>query len=208
MRLIDIESKELLPDFSKTESWCQNAFDVVVKEATNRAKSIDAPLTKESISKLTDEELQALYEMYGIAKYYPDLSRDTRELMLYNMSRLYRYLGTPRSVEVLCQYIFDTVDLSVLLTDNLAYDSEGNLVNPEAFDQFDLYVQPALNTLPPDAADRIMENIFRFSRNSQTLRDFWFILPDNDIEQPACMARMDDEISAVINVENDIILSR
>ncbi len=203
MKLKDIESKQILPEFASELGWSQDAFDKVIKLMVSRAKSIDAPLTMEAIEALTEEELEMLYETYGVAKYYPFLSRDTRNRMLYEMCRLYRYLGTPKSVETLCKYIFDTVELSTTVYDNLAFDERGELVDPDLLDMFDIEVNPFVEDLPIDGADRIIENITHFSRNSQTLRNIVYTLPDTDITLNVAGGIPNDNMFACVQVENN-----
>lgn len=203
MKLKDIESRQILPEFASDLGWSQDAFDDVIRQVVERAKSIDAPLTMESIEALTDEELELMYETYGVAKYYPSLSRDTRNRMLYEMCRLYRYLGTPKSVETLCKYIFDTVELSTTVYDNLAFDERGELVDPDLLDLFDIEVKPFVEELPVDGADRIRENILQFSRNSQTLRNIVYTLPDTDITLTVAGGVPTDNMFACVQVENN-----
>lgn len=174
MKLNDIQSKALLPRFANSYAWIQNAFDIIVKRVFERAKSIDAPLTMESIQALNEAELQALYEQYGIAEYYPDLSRETRDNMLYEMCRIYRYLGTPKAIEILCKYIFDGTPLDVTVLDNLAFDDNGNLIDASLLDIFDIAINPQDAVLDEWAHNRILANIIRFSRNSQALRDIYY----------------------------------
>lgn len=174
MKLSNIESKQLLPRFADKIAWVQNAFDAIVKAVFSRAKSIDAPLTMESIQALNDDELQALYEQYGIAQYYPDLSRDTRDKMLYEMCRIYRYLGTPKAVEILCNYIFDGVPLNLKVIDNQAFDDDGNLIDSDMLDVFDIQIEPIEAVLDEDTHARILANVIRFSRNSQALRYIFY----------------------------------
>lgn len=170
MKLSNIESKNLLPRFASKISWIMNALDSLIKTTADRVKSIDAPLTMEAIEACTDEELEALYNQYGVAKYYPDLSRPTRNKMLYEMCRIYRYLGTPKAVETLCNYIFDGVELNVTVLDNLAFDTDGNLIDVSLLDVFDVEVNPTEPILNVSTNARILANIIRFSRNSQYLR--------------------------------------
>lgn len=179
MKLDDVQSKQLLPRFADDVEWIQQAFDVIVKHANERAKSIDAPLSMEAIQALTDEELQALYEQYGIAIYYPDLSRDTRKKMLFEMCRIYRYLGTPKAIETLCDYIFDWVELNVKVVDNQAFDENGRLVNPSMLDTFDIEIDPQIPVLDTNAHARLLENIIHFSRNSQGLNGINYDFPEN-----------------------------
>ena len=171
MRLSNIESRKLLPRFASKIAWLMDALDSIIKPISARVKSIDAPLTLESIAALTDEELEVLYDQYGVAQYYPELSRSTRDLMLYEMCKIYRYLGTPHAIELLCNYIFDNVPLNVHVLDNLAFDEHGSLVDSTLLDVFDIEVNPELPVLSVDATARLLANIIRFSRNSQALRD-------------------------------------
>lgn len=172
MRLHDIESAVLLPRFAHNAEWEQNALDQVVKVVRAKSFAMGAPYTREAISALSDAELQAFYFQYGIAIYYPDLSRETRENMLFELSRVYRSLGTPYSVELLCEYIFDGADkVGVEIHDNLAFNASGELVDDSLLDLFDVDLFPASPELSQDKIERIVENIFRFCRNSQTLRD-------------------------------------
>lgn len=203
MRLEDIESRQILPEFANDLGWSQDAFDDVIKQVVERSKSIDAPLTMEAIEALTEEELELMYETYGVAKYYPSLSRDTRNRMLYEMCRLYRYLGTPKSVETLCKYILDTVELSTTVYDNLAFNERGELIDSDLLDLFDIEVKPFVEELPVDGADRIRENILHFSRNSQTLRNIIYTLPDTDITLNVAGGIPHDNMFACVQVENN-----
>ena len=171
MKLSNIESRKLLPRFASKIAWLMDALDSIIKPISERVKSIDAPLTLEAIAALTDEELEVLYDQYGVAQYYPELSRSTRDLMLYEMCKIYRYLGTPHAIELLCNYIFDNVPLNVHVLDNLAFDEHGTLIDATLFDVFDIEVNPDLPVLSVDATARLLANIIRFGRNSQALRD-------------------------------------
>ena len=205
MRLKDIDSKQLLPEFARDVDWIQDAFDEIVKGVYNKAKSIDAPLTMEAIEALTDSELQALYEQYGIAIYYPDLDRSIRNQMFYEMCRMYRYLGTPKAIEILVKYIFNTVQLNSIVHDNLAFNEYGELVDESLLDVFDLEVAPFYEALPADGADRILDNIIHFSRNTQQIRDIFYSLPDNNIDLGVAMGIPCDDVGAVIFVENNAL---
>lgn len=179
MRLHDIESAVLLPRFAHSAEWEQKALDQVVKGVRAKSFAMGAPYTREAISALSDAELQAFYFQYGIANYYPDLSRETRENMLFELARVYRSLGTPHSVELLCEYIFDGADKVVVeIHDNLAFNAAGELVDDSLLDLFDVDLFPTSPTLSQDKIERIVENIFRFCRNSQTLRDIIIEFPD------------------------------
>lgn len=181
-----------------------NALDRVIRDIQGRSVSIDAPLTMESIEDLTDEELQALYEQYGLALYYPDISRDRRNWMLYNMARIWRYLGTPKAIEYLCQYIFGDIDIELVVHDNGAFDAAGNVINPELVDVFDVEVMPGEIILPPEANQRILDNVIRFSRNSQALRQIYYSY-DTFITQTVSPALPYDSVVAVQTVQNTAI---
>lgn len=202
MKLKDIESSSLLPRFAHDSEWIQIAFDVIVKHVFDRSKSIDAPLTIEAIHALTDEELQALYEQFGIVKYYPDLSRETREKMLFEVCWMYRYLGTPKAIETLCNYIFDGIELNVSVDDNQAFDESGNLVNPDLIDTFDIIIGPQIPVLNEDANARILENVINFSRNSQYLNGICYDF-NEDLDVSVSPALKDDNPVCTVDILND-----
>lgn len=204
MKLSNIVSTELLPEFAESISWVMNALDHIIQDIKGRSVSIDAPLTMESIEALTDEELQALYAQYGLALYYPDISRARRNWMLYNMARIWRYLGTPKAVEFLCQYIFSDIDIELKVHDNGAFDEEGRLVNPDLVDVFDIEIMPGVIILPPEANQRILENVIRFSRNSQALRQIYYSY-DTFVSQTVSPALPYNGIVAVENVLNEAV---
>lgn len=200
MKLKDIQSWALLPQFAEDAAFLQKAFDLIIKPNVERIKSLSQPLSIEAIHALTDDELQLLYDQYGVAEYYPDLDRSVRDMMLYNIVHYYRWLGTPKVMEILCKYIFNGFELEAIVWDNLAWDN-GDLVHPELLDMYDVEVIPCGNVLPDNALYRILANIIRFSRNTQTLRDIWFTMPDNDISVSACIG-LPYGTSGVINIEN------
>ena len=205
MQLKDIQSVTLLPDFALKCEFIQQAFDNIIRGDCGRLISIDAPLTLEAIEALTDEELQAYFADFGVAEYYPELSREIRNSMLYNMAKLWRFMGTPKAVETLCQYIFDDLDLHLQIKDNLAFDESGHLISPTLHDLFDVTLKPSSNTLPADAITRLYDNICRFARNSQALRNITIEEPDNDYDLPVLATTPYDGLMAVSWVENDTI---
>jgi hypothetical protein len=175
MNLSDIESKQLLPRFAHSLDWIQDAFDAIIKMGVARSYTLAAPLTMESIHGLTDSELQEYYNLFGIAIYYPDLSRETREQMLYNLCRLYRFLGTPRAIEILCQYVMDDTPIEVHIDDLFAFDDSGNLRHEDLLDVFDVELSIQASELPEETLQRIYENIIRFKNDRTLLRGFSFI---------------------------------
>ena len=169
MKIDDIESKKLLPNWSHDADWIQDAFDQIVLMCAGRLPAIDAPLTMQAIQCLTDEELREWYARFGVVEYYPDLNRETREKMLFWLARLYRYLGTPHAIRVLCDYVYNDLPLDVTVIDNLAFDGE-TLVDPTLLDLFDVEIDAGSAGISPTQAYRLVNNILRIARNSQTLR--------------------------------------
>jgi len=177
MRLHDIQSASLLPRFAEDAEWEQNALDVFIKSVRAASFGLGAPYTMKAIEALSDADLQKYYAQYGIATYYPDLSRKTRNDMLFELSRIYRYLGTPYAVQLLCRYIFDESEaVTVEVVDNIAWEN-GELTDSSLLDLFDLEISFSSPVLTPEKHERIIENVFRFCRNSQTLRDTIYIFP-------------------------------
>lgn len=177
MKLHDIESKQLLPQWAQDFAWIQDAFDAIVKRCAARIPVIDAPLTLDTIAALSDSELQEWFARFGVVTYYPELSRETREKMLFWLQRYYRYLGTPQAVSVLCDYLYDGADMSVVVHDNLAFDESGALVDESLLDLFDLEIICANAQIAMDRIPRIRFNALRFAPNSQALRNIGFTYP-------------------------------
>lgn len=186
MKIDDIESKKLLPNWAHGADWIQAAFDQIVLMCAGRLPAIDAPLTMQAIQCLTDEELREWYARFGVVEYYPDLNRETREKMLYWLARLYRYLGTPHAIRVLCDYIYNDLPLDVTVIDNLAFDGE-TLVDPTLLDLFDVEIDAGSSGISPTQAYRLVNNILRIARNSQTLRKIIYdYASDIDVNCGAC----------------------
>ena len=186
MQIDDIESKKLLPNWAHDADWIQAAFDQIVLMCAGRLPAIDAPLTMQAIQCLTDEELREWYARFGVVEYYPDLNRETREKMLYWLARLYRYLGTPHAIRVLCDYIYNDLPLDVTVIDNLAFDGE-TLVDPTLLDLFDIEIDAGSAGISPTQAYRLVNNVLRIARNSQTLRKIIYdYASDIDVNCGAC----------------------
>lgn len=186
MQIDDIESKKLLPNWAHDADWIQAAFDQIVLMCAGRLPAIDAPLTMQAIQCLTDEELREWYARFGVVEYYPDLNRETREKMLYWLARLYRFLGTPHAIRVLCDYIYNDLPLDVTVIDNLAFDGE-TLVDPTLLDLFDVEIDAGSAGISPTQAYRLVNNILRIARNSQTLRKIIYdYASDIDVNCGAC----------------------
>ena len=94
MKLKNVESKELLPSWAGDAEWLQNGLDLAVRSISTRIPGMGAPFTLDAVKALSDEELEALYEQIGIVKYYPDLSRSTRESFIFEIYTSLSNIGT------------------------------------------------------------------------------------------------------------------
>ena len=180
MQLKDIHSQELLPEFASDVVFAANAFDEMMRYAANRIDCLPAPLTLESALELTDEEQAAYFEQYGLAKYYPDISHDKRSWMLWMQNKLWRYLGTPHSIETLCSYLFDEIPVRLKIYDNLAFDAHGQLIDESLLDVFYAELSIEKPSLPLGVLERIKANIIRFVRNQEWMRAFIFLFEAMD----------------------------
>ena len=180
MQLKDIHSQELLPEFASDVIFAANAFDEMMRYAANRTDCLPAPLTLESALELTDEEQAAYFEQYGLAKYYPDISHDKRSWMLWMQNKLWRYLGTPHSIETLCSYLFDEIPVRLKIYDNLAFDAHGQLIDESLIDVFYAELSVEKPSLPSGVLERIKANIIRFVRNQEWMRAFIFLFEAMD----------------------------
>lgn len=200
MKIDDIESKKLLPNWAHGADWIQAAFDKIVQIGVGRLPAIDAPLTMQAIQCLTDDELREWYARFGVVEYYPDLNRETREKMLYWIARLYRFLGTPHAIRVLCDYIYNDLPLDVTVIDNLAFDGE-TLVDPALLDLFDVEIDAGSSGISPANAYRLVSNIMRIARNSQTLRKIIYDYA-SDIDAPCAPCAYGSAVSVMVS-DND-----
>lgn len=170
MRLKNINSSLLLPSFVENDYFCA-AFDEWIKRVAAHTPALNAPFTLDSIKAMTDEELQAAYAAYGIAKYYPDLPRETRNIYLLKQFQNLHILGTKKAVVDLLRYVFNRDDVNVLIDDNLCYDSAGNVINGKE----DLFMCYDISITLPDASfdengmSRLLENLREFVRNTAKL---------------------------------------
>ena len=180
MQLKDIHSQELLPECASDVVFAANAFDEMMRYAANRIDCLPAPLTLESALELTDEEQAVYFEQYGLAKYYPDISHDKRSWMLWMQNKLWRYLGTPHSIETLCSYLFDEIPVRLKINDNLAFDAHGQLIDESLIDVFDAELSVEKPSLPSGVLERIKANIIRFVRNQEWMRAFIFLFEAMD----------------------------
>ena len=175
MELKNANTREFLPEFSLPSAFLCDALDGMLKYSDGRLNCLPAPMTLESCLAMTDDEMQAFYNQFGLAKYYPDISHYRRAWLLFMQNKLWRLLGTPTAIETLCQYLFDEVDVSLEIHDNLAFDADGNLIDEELLDTFDAELTVSKPYLPDNMLLRILANIIKFTRNQEWLRTFIFI---------------------------------
>lgn len=205
MQISDIKSSELLPRFASDIEWVQMAYDIIIKAIKARSLAIDAPLTMAAIEALTDSEIEYYFNSIGIIKYYPDIDRSIQNNILYNLFKLQHFAGTPGVVELLCQYIFQDLNLQLKITDNLAFDDNGYPYRPDLLDLFDVDITPSEYVLTADIITRIYANIFSLARNSQTIRDFNINYNSTDIETTAYISTPFDSVESVLYNTNDEI---
>ena len=175
MKLDDAKTSELLPLPMQYAAFLTDAFDAFLHYMSGRANSLPAPMTLEACKALTDEEMQVLYDDFGLAKYYPDISHDRRAWLLWKQQDLWRWLGTPSAIETLCLYLFDDISVHLEVKDNGAWDSDGNLVDEKMLDVFDAELTIDSLHLSPEMFERVKANIIRFVRNQEWMRAFVFL---------------------------------
>ena len=66
MKLNDIKTKELLPDFVINKNWVCNSLDTIIKNIAERRKAIPAPFGLASIQAMSDEELEYYFNLISI----------------------------------------------------------------------------------------------------------------------------------------------
>lgn len=206
MKLKDVESKELLPSWADNAEWMQNGLDLAVRSISTHIPGMGAPFTLDAVKSLSDEELEALYDQIGIVKYYPDLSRSTRESFIFEISTNARYLGTPAVVEKLIKYIFDGQPVNVTIHDNLAFDSSGTLVDSSLLDTYDIELNIPVSNLPELVLSRLYENLYNLVRNTQKLRAVDFTFDDEIIDCNIYFGIIPAETPGiVVDIENDAV---
>lgn len=207
MKLNDIASRRLLPQMQNGEpeerlNWMCQAFDVFVKSTDERKIALSAPVSLSAIAALTDGELQQMYAEFGLATYYPDLPRHSRNQMLFDQIKYYRKLGTTDAVYALLRYIFGDNPISLTIVDNLAFDQDGILTDESLLNLYDVYVNVENPTLGAFELSRIFANLNKFGRNSQKLRGLQ-LQYTNDNEASCELTALTDGDIAEIFVEND-----
>lgn len=171
MRLSNCNSIDLAPvNDAERIAWACAAFDEFVRVSDARRHALSAPFSRDAIKALTDAEMQRYYAEIGLAPYYADLPRQSREDMLYAELANLRKLGTKAAVEALCQYIFGANPIALTIVDNLAFDANGTLTNASLLNLYDCIITSVNPVLDKFQLSRIFNNITRFGRVSQQLR--------------------------------------
>ena len=180
MKLNDAKTGEFLTQWSEAGKYLTDGLDDILHYADGRIDGLPAPVTLESCIALTDDEQMAMFEQFGLAKYYPDISHERRAWMLWMQNLLWRKLGTPKALETLCMYLFDDVSVHLEVKDNEAWDTDGNLINEDLLDVFDAELTIDSLNLPSEMLERVKANIIRFVRNQEWMRAFTFLFEAMD----------------------------
>ena len=180
MKLNDAKTSEFLTQWAESGKYLTDGLDDILHYANGRIDGLPAPVTLESCIALTDDEQMAMFEQFGLAKYYPDISHERRAWMLWMQNLLWRKLGTPKALETLCMYLFDDVTVHLEVKDNGAWDALGNLTDEDLLDVFDAELTIDSLNLPSEMLERVKANIIRFVRNQEWMRAFVFLFEAMD----------------------------
>ena len=180
MKLNDAKTSEFLTQWAESGKYLEDGLDDILHYANGRIDSLPAPVTLESCIALTDDEQMAMFEQFGLAKYYPDISHERRAWMLWMQNLLWRKLGTPKALETLCMYLFDDVTVHLEVKDNGAWDALGNLTDEDLLNVFDAELTIDSLNLPSEMLERVKTNIIRFVRNQEWMRAFVFLFEAMD----------------------------
>ena len=180
MKLNDAKTSEFLTQWAEAGRFLTDGLDDILTFANGRIDGLPAPVTLESCIALTDDEQMAMFEQFGLAKYYPDISHERRAWMLWMQNLLWRKLGTPKALETLCMYLFDDVTVHLEVKDNGAWDALGNLTDEDLLDVFDAELTIDSLNLPSEMFERVKANIIRFVRNQEWMRAFVFLFEAMD----------------------------
>ena len=180
MKLNDAKTSEFLTQWAESGRFLTDGMDDILHYANGRIDGLPAPVTLESCIALTDDEQMAMFEQFGLAKYYPDISHERRAWMLWMQNLLWRKLGTPKALETLCMYLFDDVTVHLEVKDNGAWDALGNLTDEDLIDVFDAELTIDSLNLPSEMLERVKANIIRFVRNQEWMRAFVFLFEAMD----------------------------
>lgn len=167
MKLSELETIKLLPQFAKAYEYACKALDQWMAVNHTRSNALSQPWTLESIAALTETELQEAYKIYSDAVYYPDLSRQTRNEFLYEQIVNIRKKVTKTAIQNLMKYIYK--EMSVSIDDDLAFDKDGNLIDASMLHKYMLSVGIDPAEMPDYLTSRILDNIRKFMRASAAL---------------------------------------
>ena len=170
MRLTNLDSSMLLPEFGSKAEWMCKEFDSFIRPNALRSRCLTAPLDKEALEQCTEQELEQYFDSFGLADYYPDVSKERKIYMLLTQQNFWTRLSTKTALKALVQYIFDEVEIELEIQDNLAFDKQGQLVDPDALDTFYIEVIPKDGVLPENAMQRVVDNVYKFVRNTQCIK--------------------------------------
>ena len=180
MKLNDAKTSEFLTQWAEAGKYLTDGLDDILHYANGRIDGLPAPVTLESCIAMTDDEQMAMFEQFGLAKYYPDISHERRAWMLWMQNLLWRKLGTPKALETLCMYLFDDVTVHLEVKDNGAWDAFGNLTDEDLLDVFGAELTIDSLNLPSEMLERVKANIIRFVRNQEWMRAFVFLFEAMD----------------------------
>ena len=180
MKLDDAKTSEFLTQWAESGKYLTDGLDDILHYANGRIDSLPAPVTLESCIAMTDDEQMMLFEQFGLAKYYPDMSHERRAWMLWMQNLLWRKLGTPSAIETLCTYLFDDVTVHLEVKDNEAWGADGNLIDEGMLDVFDAELTIDSLNLPSTVFERVKANVVRFVRNQEFMRAFIFLFEAMD----------------------------
>lgn len=167
MKLSELETIKLLPQFAKAYEYACKALDQWMAVNYTRSNALSQPWTLESIAALTEAELQEAYKIYSDAVYYPDLSRQARNEFLYEQIVNIRKKGTKTAIQNLMKYIYK--EMSVSIDDDLAFDNDGNLIDASMLHKYMISVGIDPTEMPDYLTSRILDNIRKFMRASAAL---------------------------------------
>ena len=200
MKIDDPKTKDLLCEWANHVAFLCDGLDDFLRYGGLRNESLPAPLTLESCEALTEEEMQKAYDQFGLT-YYPDIPFSVRAWYLWQSTTLYRYWGTPRALEVLSQYIMGDNPIELVVHDNLAFNDQGDLIDEDLLDVFDVEILAENPVLSDYTLTRILANLCRVVRNQEYVEGFTFTFPEEfSLEVHYGYA---PEASVVLEIEND-----
>lgn len=128
MKLNDIKTKELLPDFVINKNWVCNSLDTIIKSIAERRKAIPAPFGLDSIQAMSDEELEYYFNLISPIPYDPTLSRVYRNILFYDLVNINDEYGNPLNTGYISSLLYSAFGAraSVGLNDIFNLEENGN----------------------------------------------------------------------------------